>query len=172
MEGAIERAPSADHPEHEDGEQEKCAGAMPGVEVAVSEVGEEAGEAGRGADEPHPPGPRLSIPEREDRQPDIQHAQAGERSPERGPIVHHELHDPARGDLTQVGSAHPEIMDVVGEELPRGGEEEGEPAGEEEAPSDHQEEGPAVAQDRFHEAGPVIPHRRRMAYGDRLHDGA
>jgi hypothetical protein len=153
-----EEPPRAQQADDEDRQQQHGPKAMPGVQVAVAEVGQEAGEPGGAADRKQPPGPGLPLAEREQHQVGVQDANREQRTAERGPVVDHELHDPAARDRAQVGGGHAEIGDVVGEELAACGQEDREPAGKDEAACGGKQQQDAVADDRLKE--PTTPRCR------------
>ena len=153
-----EEPPRAQQAEDEDRQQQRGSQPMPGVQVAVAEVGQEAPEPGGAADRKQPPGPALPLAEREQDQVGVQHAHRGQRTAERGPVVDHEAHDPAVRDRAQVGGAHAQVGDVVGEEFAACGQEDRKPAGKDEAACGGEQQQDAVADDRLNE--PTIPRCR------------
>jgi hypothetical protein len=99
-----------------------------------------------------PPGPGLAFGQREADQPQVQDADRHKRSPERRPVVGHEVDQPPASDRVQVGLGDRQPGQIVRQELIRDRQEPGEPAGGQQAQRHHREQAAAVLPDRHQEA--------------------
>ena len=133
---------------------------MPGVEVAVAKVRQEAAEADEAAGDERPPGPGLAFIQREGREPEIENADGGDGAAERDAVVDHEMHDPAFVDAAESIGRHAEVGDVVRQEVLCGRQEEGEEAGEEQREACDGDERTAVADEGWEETLFVKIHQR------------
>ena len=107
------------------GEQAQRREAMPGVEVAIAEVGQEAEESLPRRSEEEPPRPRLPMLQREFRQPEVDQADRDERPPKEtwSWIMKWTSAPVPRAEIRR---GHAQELFVVGQEAAGRGEEEGE----------------------------------------------
>jgi hypothetical protein len=119
-------------------------GAVPRIEVAVTEVGEKAEEPGRAADGERPPGPALTVTQRKGREPQIEHGHRDQRPAECDAVVEHERDDPAVGVLAELLGADSQEGDVVRQELAPRRQEDREQARDEERDARQRQERAAV----------------------------
>src|SRR5579862_72411 len=122
---------------------------MPGVQIAVAEIRQEAEEAGPAAQRKEPPSPGFPGFQREGSQPKVKDPRRNQRSAESHPVVEHEMDDAASLKRAQLLGGHPQELDVVREEMSAQGEEERESAREEEPQSAQRQEGTTVADQGF-----------------------
>ena len=127
------RAEGSNQPEGEAREQAEGGQAVPVVQVAIPQVGEEAGEpdgprCGQGPPRPAPAGPQRTIDE-----PPVRQSDGDQGSAEGGPVVDHEVDHPAAVPGAQVAGGHPQEPLVVRQEAAGRGQPERTQPGPEEA---------------------------------------
>src|SRR5579859_1115866 len=106
--------------------QAKSGNAVPGIEVAVGEIGEECPETEYPGQEEKPPGPRLPLLQGKLGQPEVEHTDGDQCSPKGNPIVDHEVNHAATVMGAQFFRGHAKELLVVRQELSRDAQEEAE----------------------------------------------
>src|SRR5688500_15221063 len=99
---AASRWPRLVQPDEKAGEQNESCQAMPGIEVTVAEIGEEAAEAGDSAGEQCPPCPGLVLEQRKLGEPEIEDGDGDEGAAEADAVVKHEMDDAAFIDRAKI----------------------------------------------------------------------
>lgn len=144
------------HAEAKDWQERQRGRAVPRVEVTVTEIGEEAGEADRAAHEQRPPGPHFAVAQRKLGEPQVQHTNSQDRATERDSIVDHEMREPRVGDRVQGFGRHAEELDVVRQEVTGRAQEEREQAGADQRDPGELQERAAVGDESREEPASIV----------------
>ncbi len=112
------------------GSSSSGADAVPGVEITVTQVGEETAKPGNAAQDKEPPGPRLTLTQGKFRQPHVKRANRDERPAKGDSIVEHEMDHAAIVDAAELFRGNSQKLHVVWQELLVDGKEQGEAAAE------------------------------------------
>src|SRR5690349_18160602 len=101
---------------------------MPGIQIAVAQIGQEASESQNARHHKEPPRPRLAAPQRKLRQPHIKRADGYQCSAERHPVMEHEMNDPALCYRAKLLRRYPQELHVMRQKMSRRRQKEREPA--------------------------------------------
>jgi hypothetical protein len=138
--------------------------AVPRVEIAVADVGQEAEEARAAARRQRPPRPRLPPLQRHLGKPEVHHRDGDQHAAELDAVVDHEVDDAAPVQRAELLRGHAEERHVLRQELPGRGLKDDEAAAGRQREGDDGEERAAVAEERFEEAG-IVVHQKKSFTG-------
>src|SRR5437660_6703841 len=92
---------------------------MPGVQVAITEIGKKTAESGHAAQHEQPPGPGLALPQRKFGQPDVQGPHGDQSTAERYAIMEHEQDYATVLDAAELFGRHTEKLNVMWQKVTR-----------------------------------------------------
>src|SRR6185369_11112707 len=134
--------------------------AVPGIEIAVAEVGEETEEAAASADHERPPCPRPALAQRKLREPEIHDPGGDHYAAERDAVMHHEVEDAAALHVAELVRRHAEKGDVLRKKPAARRLEDREPAAADQREGHEVQQRASVADEGFEEAGIVLHGRK------------